>query len=316
MELPQKRTPSGAFPNYKARICTDGSQQQYGVDYWNTYAPVVSWSSVRLFLTLSHIHRWHSTQIDFTKAFTQPPIKEDVYMHIPQRWHVVDGTLQQHADPKHRDTSYYIKLEKSLYGIKQAVHTWFHHLEPGLCQLGFTASEVDPCLFYKHDCIICLYVDDCLLFSPDPTVIPTVLTALRRDYHIREEGSVQDFLGVSLSQTADGNLTFQQPALLQSILFDLGLQTCHPKPTPAIAVLHPDHGGYGRTETWNYRSVIGKLNYLAQMTRPDISMAVHNCARFSIHPTYLHEQADKRISRYLFATQDKGLVYKPTASPT
>jgi len=143
-----------------------------------------------------------------------------------------------------------------------------------------------------------------------------MLTALRQDYHIGEEGSVQDFLGVSLSQTADGNLTFQQPTLLQSILFDLGLQTCHPKPTPAIAVLHPDHGGYGRTETWNYRSVIGKLNYLAQMTRPAISMAVHNCACFSIHPTYLHEQAVKRIGRYLFATQDKGLVYKPTASPT
>jgi hypothetical protein len=174
----RKRTPSGAFRKHKARICTDGSQQQYGVDYWNTYAPVVSWSSVRLLLTLSHIHHWQSTQIDFTQAFTQLPIKEDVYMGIPQGWHVVNGTLQQHADPKHPDTSHYIKLEKSLYGIKQAAHTGFHHLEPGLRKLGFTASEVDPCLFYKHDCIICLYVNNCLLFSLDPTVIPTVLTAL------------------------------------------------------------------------------------------------------------------------------------------
>lgn len=248
----RKRTPSGVFCKCKARLCTAGSQQQYGIDYWNTYTPVMSWSSVRLLLTLSHIHKWHSTQIDFTQAFTQPPIKEDVYMHIPQGCHVVNGSLQQHTDPRYRNTSHYIKLEKSLYGIKQAAHTWFHHLEPGLLKLGFRASEVDPCLFYKHDCIICLYVDVCLLFSPDPSVIPAVLTALQREYHIGEEGSVQDFLGVNLSQNTEGHLTFQQPALIQSILQDLGLQTCHPKPTPAVAVLHPDHGGFDRTEAWDY----------------------------------------------------------------
>jgi hypothetical protein len=206
--------------------------------------------------------------------------------------------------------------EISLYGIKQAAHTWFHHLEPGLLKLGFKASKVGPCLFYRHDCIICLYVDDCLLFSPDPTVIPSVLSTLRKDYQIGEEGDVQDFLGVNLATTPDGHLAFQQQALIQSILQDLGLQSSHPKPTPAITVLHPDHGGFARTENWNYRSVIGKLNYLAQMTRPDISMAVHNCARFSVNPTYLHEQAVKRIGRYLFATQDKGLLFRPTTVST
>jgi len=209
----RKRTPSGVFCKCKARLCTAGSQQQYGIDYWNTYTPVMSWSSVRLLLTLSHIHKWHSTQIDFTQAFTQPPIKEDVYMHIPQGCHVVNGSLQQHTDPRYRNTSHYIKLEKSLYGIN---------------------------------------VDVCLLFSPDPSVIPAVLTALQREYHIGEEGSVQDFLGVNLSQNTEGHLTFQQPALIQSILQDLGLQTCHPKPTPAVAVLHPDHGGFDRTEAWDY----------------------------------------------------------------
>jgi hypothetical protein len=52
------------------------------------------------------------------------------------------------------------------------------------------------------------------------------------------------------------------------------------------------------------------------MTRPDISMAVHNCARFSVSPTYLHEQAVKRIGRYLFATKDRGLIYKPASTET
>ncbi len=312
----RKRSPSGEFRKYKARICTDGSRQQYGIDYWETYAPVVSWSTVRLLLTMSHINGWQSRQIDFTQAFTQPPIKEDVYMRIPQGWYIVDGALTQHSDPRYRDTAHYIKLEKSLYGIKQAAHTWFHHLEPGLTKLGFTASAVDPCLFYRPDCIICLYVDDCLLFSPTPGVIQSILQALRNDYLIGEEGTVQDFLGVNINTTPESHILFQQPALIQSILHDLHLIPSHPKPTPAISVLHPDHGGFARTENWNYRSLIGKLTYLAQMTRPDISMAVHNCARYSVAPTYLHEQAVKRIGRYLFATQDKGLIYNPQRTDT
>jgi hypothetical protein len=246
----RKCSPSGEFRKHKARICTDGSKQQYGIDYWETYAPVVSWSSVRLLLTMAHIHKWKSCQIDFTQAFTQPPIKEDVYMKIPQGWSVVDGSLIQHADPKHRDVMHYIKLEKSLYGIKQAARTY--HLEPGLIKLGFKASAVDPCLFYRADCIICLYVDDCLLFSPTSDVITSVLSALRRDYLIGEEGSVQDFLGVNITSTQEGHIQFQQPALIASILADLHLEPCHPKPTPAFSVLHPDHGGFVRTENWNY----------------------------------------------------------------
>jgi hypothetical protein len=310
----RKRTPSGLLRKHKACICTDGSKQQYGIDYWDTYAPVISWSTVRLLLTLSSIHGWHSRQIDFAQAFTQPPIKDDVYMRIPQGWHVVDNILQQHSDPKYRDNAHYIKLEKSLYGIKQAAHTWFHHLEPGLLRLGFQASEVDPCLFYRNDCIIALYVDDCLIFSPSAAVLETVISALSLDYQIGDQSSVQDFLGVHITQPTPGSLHFTQPAFIQSILQELNLTPCHPKYTPAISVLHPDHGGHARIEHWNYRSIVGKLTYLAHMTRPDIGMAVHNCARFTVAPTYLHEQAIKRIGRYLFATQHQGIQFNPDAT--
>jgi hypothetical protein len=64
--------------------------------------------------------------------------------------------------------------------------------------------------------------------------------------------------------------------------------------------------------SWNYRSVIGKLNYIAQNTQPDISFAVHQCARYSANPTALHKLAVKPIGRYLLATRDKGLILQPT----
>jgi hypothetical protein len=210
----QKRSPAGLLLKHKARICTDGSQQQYGVDSWDTYAPVVSWSTVRLLLSLASTHGWHSSQIDFTQAFTQPPIAEDIYMRIPQGWYVENNILQQHSNPKYRDCEHYIKLEKSLYGIKQAARAWFHFLEPGLLKLGFKASEVDPCLFYKEDCVVVLYVDDCLIFSPHQGVIDDVIAALRQDYQIGAQGSVQDFLGIHIQKASDGAIQFTQPGLI------------------------------------------------------------------------------------------------------
>jgi len=235
-------------------------------------------------------------------------------MKIPQGWHVVDGKLQQHENPKFRDMAHFIKLEKSLYGIKQAARAWFHFLEPGLLKLGFKASEVDPCLFYRDDCIVALYVDDYLVFSPTQSVVEDVISALRQEYLIGAQGSVQDFLGINIQRNDSGATHFTQPGLIASILRDLNLLECHKKYTPAILVLHPDHGGHARCESWNYRSVLGKLNYLAQMTRPDISIAVHNCARHTTAPTYLHEQAIKRIGRYLFATRTRGLIYRPATT--
>jgi len=145
-------------------------------------------------------------------------------------------------------------------------------------------------------------MDDCLIFLPEENITRQVISQLWDGYLIGEEGTVQDFLGVHIQPDEQGSLYFTQPGLMESIIKDLNLTDCHPKFTPAISVLHPDHDGHARTESWNYRSVIGKLNYLAQMTGPDILMAVHNCARYSTTPTYLYEQAVKCIGRYLATT--------------
>jgi hypothetical protein len=156
-----------------------------------------------------------------------------------------------------------------------------------------------------------LYVDDCLIFGQSTSVIDDLIKNLSSRYVIGEQGSVQDFLGLRITTDTSGAVHFHQEGLIRSILQDLHLIDSASKPTPAIHVLHPDENGPPREELWNYRSIIGKLNFLAQMTRPDISMAVHNCARFSAKPTSLHEQAVKRIGRYLAHTHTQGLTYRP-----
>jgi hypothetical protein len=108
-------------------------------------------------------------------------------------------------------------------------------------------------------------------------------------------------------------ITFTQPNLIQQIISDVGLATSsNGKDTSVESVLYADKSGQVCQENWNYRSVIGKLNYLANKTWPDISMAVHQCAFYCSGPKALHELVVKCIARYLLRMQDKGLIFKPT----
>ncbi len=297
----------------------DGSQQQYGRDYWETYAPVVSWSTVRLVLLLSTILNLKSRQVDYTQAFPQAELTDPVFMRLPQGWYLDgEGNLQPHSDPKDNDTSHFIQLNRNLYGCKQAVRNWFQHLNQGLLGQGFVQSKIDTCLYLRHDCIMVVYTDDCLIFARDDTIINDLIKNLSETFILEDQGSVNDYLGIHINTDPLTNtILMSQTGLIESIISDVGLTSdSNTKTTPSDSILYPDRDGAPRQETWNYRSIIGKLNFLAQNTRPDISFAVHQCARFCQAPTALHELAIKCIVRYLIYTKDKGLILHPTKTFT
>jgi len=96
-------------------------------------------------------------------------------------------------------------------------------------------------------------------------------------------------------------LHLTQPGLINSVLQDLGLLNAdlekgRPKFTLASSILHPDNDGSPREENWHYCSIIGKLNFIAANTHPDISFAIHQCAKYSNQPhLLLHKKAVKQI---------------------
>jgi hypothetical protein len=313
----RKGLPNGVFSKYKSRLCVNGKKQCFGRDYWETYAPVAAWSSICLLLYLSTVLGLKTRQVDYTSAFPQADLDVPVFMHVPQGWYVgPDGKLLQHTDLKFHDTKHYLRLKKNLYGCKQAARNWFKLLSEGLCHEGFVQSYTHPCLFLRADCIIVVYVDDCLLFSPDLAIIDSAIANLSKTFKLKDEGDVSAFLGVQITKDAKTKtIAFTQPSLIDQIIRDVGItQFSKGKDTPADSILHPDADGPSRVDTWNYRSVIGKLNYLANNTRPDISMAVHQCARFCSQPRAIHELAVTRIARYLLATKNKGMILKPSSA--
>jgi Reverse transcriptase (RNA-dependent DNA polymerase) len=91
-----------------------GGQQEFGVNYWETYAPVVTWAAIRLILALVLIHKWHTRQIDFVLAYPQADVECDLYMKIPKGF-----TIQGHDQSTH-----VLKLLKNLYGQRQAGRVW------------------------------------------------------------------------------------------------------------------------------------------------------------------------------------------------
>eukprot|EP00978_Attheya_sp_CCMP212_P021713 scaffold63791_cov41-Attheya_sp.AAC.1 len=174
-----------------ARLNVHGGKQTKGVDFWETYSPMVTWNSICTFMTLALVNNWHTRQLDFVLAYPQADVECDMYMEISRGFKLPAGKNSK---------DYALKLRRNLYGSRQASRVWSQYLTKGLIARG---------------------------------------------------------------------------------------------------------------EKWNYRSVVGKLNFLEKSTMPDLAYSIHQCSRFSIDPKESHAQAIKQIGRYLMANREKGIILKP-----
>lgn len=314
----RKRDPLGNIIKWKARLCAGGHRSMENIDYWDTYSPVVSWSTVRLMIVFALLHNWHMESIDFVLAYPQAPVKTDIYMQPPRV--PPDFVIPDLPKPQSRLTQVY-KLLQNLYGLKDAGRTWWlHYLDKGLRARGWIPSQIDSCLYTKKDLILVVYVDDAILLSPYQHLISAEISSLMKDYKLTDEGELKDYLGTRFVHGADGSITLTQPRTIERILEMLGLNPhndrikMHDSPADSQRLLDRELDSPPHDATWNYRSVVGCLSCLQAMIRPDITMAVQQCARFCNDSRKPHSDAVKRIGRYLLRTRDKGLVLRPDTS--
>jgi Reverse transcriptase (RNA-dependent DNA polymerase) len=184
-------------------------------------------------------------------------------------------------------------------------------------ELGFKQSKVDECVYYRGKTLYVLYTDDSLLAGPDKDEIQQINDELqtKAKLSITVEGDLADFLGVNIQRMKDGTIHMSQPHLIEQILKDLRMssESVKPRSSPAasskVLTRHSQSPDFDRS--FNYRSVIGKLNYLEKATRSDILFAVHQCARFVSEPKKEHGEAVRWLGRYLKGTKDKGTIMKP-----
>ena len=318
VESPQNRKPVGSkwvfkaktdadghVERYKARLVAQGFSQKFGTDYDETFSSVARLESVRALIALSVQQSLKLHQVDVTTAFLNGELEEEVYMKQPEGF-VVLG--KEHL---------VCKLKKSIYGLKQSPRCWNTALHNQLKKMGFVQTATDPCVYtYSGGEVVYLgvYVDDIIVAAQSDKKLAEVKKELASRFDIKDLGKLHHFLGMKIVQDeATGSVWIGQPAYTESILKKFGMENAKISPTP----VDPNNKLVKATEADEpfdqhiYQSAIGSLLYLSVATRPDISYAVSNVAKFSANPTTHHWNAVKRIMRYLKGTSDLGLVFKP-----
>jgi len=203
-----KELPGGGI-RYKARLVIRGFEQQAGIDYNETFAPVAKLQSLRMMLALAAIHDWEIDQMDVVTAFLNPNVDGDVYMAVPQ------GI--ESGEPR------VCKLRKSLYGLKQAPRLWYEHIDQFLTSVGLKRCEYDPNVYLSASIaladrtdsplaiwkskksadapiLLLLYVDDMLLFSPSADRVTILKNLLNAKYKMTDLGPVRCFLGIEIER--------------------------------------------------------------------------------------------------------------------
>ena len=250
------------------------------------------------------MQNWETRQVDFVLAYTQADVECELYMKLPKGFEM--------------DTpgDYVLKLKKNLFGQKQAGRVWNQHLVDKLHSIGFRSSDIDECLFYRGQSVFVLYTDDSILAGPDSSELDQILEDMKTvGLKLTVEGDISDFLGVQIDRTEDRGFHLSQPHLIADILKELRLdgKKTSTKKVPGSSsnplLRYPTSTDFDNH--FDYRRVIGKLNYLEKCTRPDISCAVHQGARFVAAPKVQHGAAIKWLGRYLAGTKDKGMYYRP-----
>jgi histone deacetylase 1/2 len=302
-----KRKPDGSVDRFKARLVAKGFKQRHGIDYDDTYSPVVKPTTIRVILSLAVMQGWTMRQLDVDNAFLHGFLEEEVYMVQPPGY----------ADKNH--PHYICKLEKSLYGLKQAPRAWFARLSSKLQSLGFTPSKADVSLFiYKHGSVtiyILVYVDDIIVVASSAQAADQLLVQLRQTFPVKDLGRLGFFLGIEVKHQQDG-LHLSQQKYITDLLAKTNMTQAKTVSTPmASSEKLSRHVGVplSAEEMTRYRSTVGALQYLT-LTRPDISFSVNKVCQFLSAPTDVHWSAVKRILRYLKFTMSYGLLLQKSST--
>ena len=317
VELPDGRTPvgskwvfrvkhksDGTIERFKARIVAKGYSQKYGIDYDETFSPVVKFSSIRTLLAWAVQKGMYVHQMDVVTAFLNGPLDEEIYMVQP------DGYI------KPGEEHLVCKLKKSLYGLKQAPRCWNKALQEHLENIGFKQSDADPCVFVQNAdkfAILAVYVDDLILITEDQQSMDKVKKSLSSQFKMKDMGKLHYCLGVSVVQDEKEHcLWLHQKQYILNLLEKYGMTNVKPVATPLdINVkLEKDDGVSKPVDAVKYQSMVGSLLYAAIATRPDIAHAVGVVSKFNSKPTEAHLTAVKRIFCYLRGTVDLALKYQ------
>ena len=295
----------GNISKFKARVVAKGYDQEEGVDYMATFSPVLMYKSKRLVISLSVLCHAHIRQYDVKTAFLNATVKETIYVKVPEGMNAGPNQV--------------LRLNKALYGIKQAPREWHIEIDTFIKSLGYQSCIKDTCLYYKQSrtrqvIIIGIFVDDILSMFNDNDKNEWYLDEqkLKAKYDISDLGDLHHILGMRVTKQSNGDILVDQQTYLRDKLQQFGMDQSRDIATPEEITKKP----IGETQQLDiqgvktYQAMVGSLIYASYSTRPDITHATNMVARHMKSPTTQDMVKAKRLFRYLQGTQTLGLLYK------
>jgi hypothetical protein len=238
--------------------------------------------------------------MDVKTAFLNGELEEEIYMNHP------DGFIAQGQEGK------VCRLLKSLYDLKQAPKQWHEKFEKTLTSVGFAVNEADTCVYYRYGggkgVILCLYVDNILIFGTSIDEINDVKSFLSQNFDMKDLGEADVILNIKLNKGEDG-ITLLQSHYVEKVLNRFGYMDCKPSLTPYDPSLILRKNKRLGKDHLKYSQIIGSLMYLASATRPNISFVVSKLSRFSSNPGTDHWRGIDRVMRYLKGTMSYAIHY-------
>ncbi len=308
--LKKKLNSDGSVERYKARLVAKGYTQKYGIDYHETFAPVVKYKSIRIVFAIATIMKYAIEHVDFKTAFLNPIIKELVLMEQPKGYD--DGNKNKVC-----------KLNKTIYGTKQAPHEWNNELNSFLTSIGYNRCRSDTCMYVKKSksnniIIITLFVDDLLSIFDEQDRIEwnEDKNKIMNKYKVKDLGNIEWILGMKIDRDIKNKtMKITQELYNNKLMKQFNMDKMKPTNTPTNNYKLSSQDSPDINEESNivdkkiYESMVGSLLYSSISTRPDISYAVSVISRYMKNPGQKHEEAAIKILRYLKGTVNTGLEY-------
>ena len=304
-----KTNAEGEIQRFKARICARGDQTKEGIDYEETFSPVVKWESIRLFLALTVLLRLSPLQLDVDLAYLYAPLDETIYMRPPDGVECPPGMV--------------FRLVKSLYGLPQSGRNWNSHLHDTLTVAKFVRLQEDTCLYIRKQdgniTILAVYVDDLYIAASNTGILEILIEWLQKVYKIKILGIPKQLLGVRITwDPLFSKVSVTIPKMITKLVQDYN-QSGREANTP----ISPGHNlskeqcptqiqqqeAYIKWIQKMYMTLVGSFIWICHTCRPDIAYATMILCRFMSNPGETHWKVSLQTLRYLNKTKYWGIQY-------
>ena len=303
-----KQNVDGSVDRCKAGLVAQGFSQQAEEDYDDIFAPVARYSSIRSVLAIANELNLNVHQMDVKTAFLNGELDNEIYMKQPE----------EYVNKEH--PNYVCKLNKSLYGLKQAARCWNLTVDKFLKSDGYDQSPADPCIYIKIEerdgkqciMIIAVYMDDTVLASNNDEMLESEKAKLNSKFEKEDRGPIHYCLGMLIQRDKEAKvLTISQKAYLENVLKHSGMFDCKPMSTPMEANKKFDKlpNDQEPEDVQRFQAAIGLLTYASIATRPDISSAVGALSQKIARPGPEHWSGVKRVFHYIKGTVNYSLKY-------